>query len=177
MKMGDGEILRSYREAKNHFKQVGILAELNCVSKQEMAKWLSDHGQKVAKNFFPKADEEAEAIEKVEDEETAGSAVERVDQSVESFYQATESVDPGVESADQADEATSSKCVLSADQAYSVAEFIDVNLFDAIRSDTDWDSIQALKNIIYAYEEMCKVSGYIGLTENYEQDGKQKGEQ
>ena len=123
MKMEDGEILRSYKEAKNKFKQVGILAELNCVSKQEMAQWLKDHDQEVARNFWrKKAEEEEEVVEEepIEVEE----------------------------------------CTLSMAQAYSVAEFIDAHLFRAIRDNVEWDNLQALKNILYAYDEMCRVSGY-----------------
>ena len=123
MKMVDGEILRSYREAKNKFKQVGILAELNCVSKQEMAQWLKDHDQEVARNFWRK---------KVEEEEIAEEEVIEDD----------------------------AECVLSMAQAYSVAEFIDTHLFVAVRENAEWNNLQALKNILYAYDEMCKVSGY-----------------
>lgn len=56
-------------------------------------------------------------------------------------------------------------CVLTKDEAYAVAEFIDQNLFDAIRNDTDWDSLYALRNLIHAYEKMCMASGFVGLTE------------
>lgn len=123
MKMEDGEILRSYKEAKNKFKQVGILAELNCVSKQEMAQWLKDHDQEVARNFWrKKAEEEVAEDEPIDTDET--------------------------------------ECMLSMAQAYSVAAFIDAHLFRAIRDNTDWDNLQALKNILYAYDEMCRVSGY-----------------
>lgn len=40
MHMDDGEIIRSYQAAKNHRDQVQILADLNNVSRPEMAKWL-----------------------------------------------------------------------------------------------------------------------------------------
>lgn len=145
MKMDDGEILLSYREAKNKLKQVGILADLNCVTKKEMAQWLSDHGQEVAKTFKV---EDKPTAEEIVEEETAGE-FEELDEAID---EATEKV-------------CNPKCVLTADQAYSVAEFIDGNLFNAIRTDDEWDSVQALKNIIYAYDEMCRVSGYRGLTE------------
>ena len=56
-------------------------------------------------------------------------------------------------------------CVLTKDEAYIVAEFIDDNLFDAIRNDTDWDSLYSLRNLIHAYEKMCMASGFVGLTE------------
>lgn len=57
------------------------------------------------------------------------------------------------------------QCVLTADEAYSVANLIDSNLYDTIRNDTDIDSIQWIKNVLHAYEKMCLVSGYIGATE------------
>ena len=55
---------------------------------------------------------------------------------------------------------------LTEGEAYSLAEFIDTNIFDTIRNDRDIDSIQWLKNIVHAYEKMCEVSGYVGLTED-----------
>ena len=42
--------------------------------------------------------------------------------------------------------------MLTKDEAYAVAEFIDDNIFDVIRNDIDWDSFQALRNLIHAYE-------------------------
>lgn len=57
---------------------------------------------------------------------------------------------------------------LTKGEAYAVAEFIDMNLFDAIRNDTDWDSVQNLRNLIHAYEKCCETSGYVGLTETAE---------
>ena len=147
MMMKDDEILLSYREARNHLKQVGILADLNCVSRKEMAQWLVDHGQDVAKTF--KTTEPEEAVEE-EPEVVAEEEAEVIEEAAEELLKP--------------------HCVITADQAYSIAEFIDQNLFEAIRANPDWDSVQTLKNIIYAYDEMCKVSGYRGLTENYEQD-------
>ena len=41
MQMSYGEIVRSYKEAKEPRKQIGILAELNAVGKDEIAKILS----------------------------------------------------------------------------------------------------------------------------------------
>lgn len=54
---------------------------------------------------------------------------------------------------------------LTPNEAYSVAEFIDFNLFSAIRQDVDWDSFQALRNIVHAYEKCCAKSGYVGATD------------
>lgn len=68
LQMDEGEVLREYNEAKKKFDQVRILAELNCVSKKEMASWLKDHGCEVDGRYFaegkkPKAEEPAPAQE------------------------------------------------------------------------------------------------------------------
>lgn len=55
---------------------------------------------------------------------------------------------------------------LSRDEAYAVAEFIDYNIFDVIRNDTEWDSFQNLRNLIHAYEKCCEISGFVGLTDS-----------
>lgn len=54
---------------------------------------------------------------------------------------------------------------LTKDEAFAVAEFIEMNVFDAIRNDTDWDNFQNLRNLIRAYEKCCEINGYVGLTE------------
>ena len=56
-------------------------------------------------------------------------------------------------------------CTLTKDEAYAVAELIDVSLIDTIQNDKEWDSMCALINIINAYQRMCRLSGYVGLTE------------
>lgn len=61
-------------------------------------------------------------------------------------------------------------CSLSKKEAFAVAEFIDRNLVDYIRNDTDVDSIGWLRNVLHAYEKMCKASGFVGLTENVEEE-------
>lgn len=58
-----------------------------------------------------------------------------------------------------------SKTELTKAEAYAVAEFIDKNIFDAIRADTDWDSFQNLCNLCHAYEKCCAMSGLVGLTD------------
>lgn len=58
---------------------------------------------------------------------------------------------------------------LTREEAYAVADFIDANLFTAIRNDTEIDSMSWLRNVIHAYEKMCKGSGYVGLTEHEEE--------
>ena len=66
-----------------------------------------------------------------------------------------------------------SKTELTKDESYAVAEFIDTNIFPAIRNDEEWDSFQNLRNLIHAYEKCCAVSGFVGLTDSAkgEQDG------
>lgn len=59
--------------------------------------------------------------------------------------------------------------MLTNDEAYAVAEFIDANIFEAIRNDTDWDSFQNLRNLIHAYEKCKTQSGYVGLTDKREE--------
>lgn len=59
---------------------------------------------------------------------------------------------------------------LTKKEAYAVAEFIDCNLLDYIRSDTDIDSMGWLRHVVHAYEKMCKASGYVGLTEHAEEE-------
>ena len=45
MQMSYGEIVRSYKEAKEPKKQIGILADLNAVGKDEIAKILYNAGE------------------------------------------------------------------------------------------------------------------------------------
>ena len=54
---------------------------------------------------------------------------------------------------------------LTKDECYAVAELIDINLFDMIRNDTDIDSMRWLRNVVGAYEKLCRRSGYRGETE------------
>lgn len=68
LQMGEEEVLREYRTSAKKFDQVRILAELNCVSKKEMATWLKEHGCEVDGRYFreppqhkPKAEEPAPA--------------------------------------------------------------------------------------------------------------------
>lgn len=63
------------------------------------------------------------------------------------------------------------ECTLTKDEAYAVADFIDGNLFDCIRNDTDIDSMQWLRNVLHAYEKMCVASGYVGTTESEDSHG------
>lgn len=55
---------------------------------------------------------------------------------------------------------------LTKDEAYSVAELIDMNLLDTIRNYKDIDSMEWLMNIVHVYEKLCKISGYVGLTDD-----------
>lgn len=54
---------------------------------------------------------------------------------------------------------------LTKDEAYAISEFIDMNIFQAIRSDDEWDSVCALRNLIHGYEKCCAFGGYVGVTE------------
>ena len=56
--------------------------------------------------------------------------------------------------------------MLSKDEAYAVAEFIDTNIFEAIRNDLDWDSFYALRNLIHAYEKCCEMGVFVGATDS-----------
>lgn len=60
---------------------------------------------------------------------------------------------------------------LTKNEAYSLAEFIDLNLITSIRNDPDMDSIQWLRNIVHGYEKLCRHGGYVGMTEDREADG------
>ena len=75
-----------------------------------------------------------------------------------------------IELKDNGDITATRDCSLSKKEAFAVAEFIDCNLFDYIRNDTDVDSIGWLRNVLRAYEKMCKASGFVGLTENVEEE-------
>ena len=55
---------------------------------------------------------------------------------------------------------------ITQDEAYSLAEFIDLNLIQSIRDDVDIDSMQWLRNMIHSYEKLCAYSGYVGLTDD-----------
>lgn len=54
---------------------------------------------------------------------------------------------------------------LTKSEAYGLAGFIDLNIFSAIRNDVDFDSFQCLRNICKAYEKLCEISGFVGLTD------------
>lgn len=61
---------------------------------------------------------------------------------------------------------------LTKDEAFAIAEFIDMNIFSAIRTDEDWDSFQNLRNLIHGYEKCCEISGYVGVTDMRKGAGK-----
>lgn len=58
---------------------------------------------------------------------------------------------------------------LTKHEAFAIAEFIDMNIFTAIRNDVDWDSVFCLRNLIHGYEKLCRISGYVSMTENKEE--------
>ena len=154
MNMGDNEILISYRTAKNQKAQIDVLADLNECTRTEMAQWLADHGEKVDGRALRYAKKQ----EKVEEPAAEETEAETAEETVEEFVDEPEEI--------IMDDESIPLCILDRGMAYSVAEFIDCNLFEAIRKDTEWDSLQALKNILHAYEMMCEVSGYRGATED-----------
>lgn len=55
-------------------------------------------------------------------------------------------------------------CELTKDEAYAVADFIAMNLIEAIRDNEDIDSMYWLSNIIRAYDKLCEQSGYVWFT-------------
>ena len=58
---------------------------------------------------------------------------------------------------------------LTKDEAYAIADFIEINLMQVIRNDADIDSMRWLKNMIHGYEKLCKFSGYVGITDEEEE--------
>lgn len=54
---------------------------------------------------------------------------------------------------------------LTKEEAYAIANFIDMNLILSIRNDEETDSMMWLRNMIHGYEKLCKYSGYVGLTD------------
>jgi len=58
------------------------------------------------------------------------------------------------------------KLTLTKNEAYAVAELIDMDLISYIRADTELDSMKWLRNIVHAYEKLCAIGGYEGVTED-----------
>jgi len=52
------------------------------------------------------------------------------------------------------------KLELTKQEAYAVAEFIDMNLIQTIRNDEYIDSMLWLRNLVKAYEKLAKFGGY-----------------
>lgn len=55
---------------------------------------------------------------------------------------------------------------LTKNEAYAIADHIDMTLIQSIRDDTDIDSLMWLRNMIHGYEKLCEYSGYNGMTES-----------
>ena len=53
---------------------------------------------------------------------------------------------------------------LTKDEAFAVAEFIDLHLIQAIREDEDIDSMLWLRNMMNAYEKLALYGGYEGMS-------------
>lgn len=53
---------------------------------------------------------------------------------------------------------------ITKEEAYSLANFIDINLIDSIRNETsenlEKESMKWFKNVVHAYEKLCEYSGY-----------------
>lgn len=64
---------------------------------------------------------------------------------------------------------------LTKNEAFAIAEFIDMNIFTAIRTDEDWDSFYNLRCLIHGYEKCCAISGYIGVTDKREDGDHHEG--
>ena len=54
---------------------------------------------------------------------------------------------------------------LTKNEAYAIANHIDLTLIQSIRDDTEIDSMTWLRNMIHGYEKLCEYSGYKGMTE------------
>lgn len=59
---------------------------------------------------------------------------------------------------------------LTKNEAYAIADLIDLTLIQFIRDDPDTDSLMWLRNMIHGYEKLCEYSGYHGMTEEQEQE-------
>ena len=70
MQMSYGEIVRSYKEAKEPKKQIGVLAELNAVGRDEIAKILYDAGE-ISKMVYGQYQRHGKKAKKTEPTETA----------------------------------------------------------------------------------------------------------
>lgn len=57
---------------------------------------------------------------------------------------------------------------LTKDEAFAIAEFIDMNIFTAIRTDEDCDSFYNLRCLMHGYEKCCAIGGYVGVTDKRE---------
>lgn len=58
---------------------------------------------------------------------------------------------------------------LTKGEAAAIANFIDVNLIQTIK-DADFVTMLFLRNIIHGYEKLCAYSGFVGATENREEN-------
>lgn len=160
LQMDEGEILREYSNAKNKFEQVKILAELNCVSKKEMAGWLKERGCEVDGRYFcegvkrkPKTAEDVAAISHYDVPEPKQMPDMPEANTPRMPYTKPQVLVPEL---------------LTKDEAFAVADHIDHSLFDMIRNDTGIDSMRWLCSVVSAYRKLCEYSGYVGDTEHEE---------
>lgn len=98
--MPENQVLQSYKYAVNKREQIGILADLNCVTKQEMAQWLVDHGQNVDKRFFAQGRQKntplKKGLERAEKEKREMETKAEVTESVSAEQKVTEPVNTGL---------------------------------------------------------------------------------
>ena len=59
---------------------------------------------------------------------------------------------------------------LTKGEAYAAADIIDTYIFQMIRDDLDIDNMCWLRNILGAYDKLCSISGYQGITDSKEDE-------
>lgn len=155
MMMDPGEIVRTYKAAKDPKEQVKILAELNCTSTKAIAVLLQDAGCQVDKRYL------------------AGNPHERTSKQPETYGltdhelipDGPEDRKPGPELPEDEQEARVKSetklnakkpegCWLTKTEAIVLADMIETGTFDAIRNDPEINSIDWLIGICHAYEKL-----------------------
>lgn len=140
MHMDDSEILISYRNAKNQSEQIGVLADLNCCSRPEMAQWLYDHGEHVdgrALRYVKKKAEETEQEQETIVEDWEPEELKELPEAKEGERLP----------------------MLTDEEIKSIVDFIESNLLDVIRNNPCFDSMKELANIMTALKKMKEEYG------------------
>ena len=55
--------------------------------------------------------------------------------------------------------------LLTKNEAMALCNHIDMTLIQTIRNDPEIDSLEWLRNMIRAYEKLCRYCWYVGVTE------------